>query len=573
MATAIAVALGCACSQERGRDGTGALTDDTLPDIVQEAERGEMVAADAEMHLSVALPLRNEDELERLLADLYDPKSPRFHHFLSPEDFAHRFHPRRREVEAVRAALAPYNIVCDASAHGAFLGIHGTVADVEAAFQVTLYRMTDAEGRAFVAPDAEPSAPGALKLVALHGLVSGLSPEPLYPRPLTRIFDDESGVPGLLSRRAVEVGVDAAVLRKSYCVPEHMRGRGQSVGLFQLDHFDPNDIALYAARNGLPMPRIHTIYLDGATADIVDPEIQGEVTLDIEMVMAMAPGLDEIRLYQGRYGRGVVGRSYYFNVFNEMANPSVGDRKLLRSLSTSYGYSETDLSAAERRSEHNLFRQMAAQGQSLFSAAGDTGAWDTRQRVAVVDPAIQPYVVAVGGTQLRADGDGNFGDEHAWTGSGGGVSSHWPLPAYQQQMVQEGRQAASGERRNAPDVAFNADPNSGFLICLYGNTYRMGGTSAAAPLWAGVLGLINGARAERGLLPMGFFNPTLYRLATTGNYAALFYDTTVGNNGRYQAGRGYDNVTGWGTPKVDRVIDAMSRGYARHPIAGADWLD
>ena len=541
-----------------------------LPAVVAESEVGEQVDPGELLHLSLALPLRHEDELDRLLADLYDPRSPRFHHFLTVEDFRRRFHPRRREVDKVRSALTPYGLLVDPVAHGAFVGIHGTVANVEAAFGITLRHLRDGAGHSYVGPTEEPVAPDALKVVAVHGLVSGLLPTPLH-RPLQQVAPTEAPIAGVRSKRALQAGIDAATLRKSYRVPESMRGRGQTVGLFQLDAFDPNDLVAYAAQNNLPLPHVKVLYLDGAGPEVVDKEIQGEVTLDIEMVMAMAPELDEIRVYQGRWGRGIVGRSYYFNVFNEMANPTLGDRKLVRSLSTSYGYSESDLSPAERRSEHNIFRQMAAQGQSLFSAAGDTGAFDTRQRVAVVDPAIQPYVVAVGGTQLQADGEGNFGQEEAWTGSGGGVSDSWALPAYQLEVAESGRNVASGVWRNAPDVAFNADPNTGFLINVYGGTYRVGGTSAAAPLWAGVLGLINAARAERGLLPLGFFNPTLYRLAAKGDYAALFYDTLRGHNGRYQAGHGYDNVTGWGTPKVERVVSSMARGFARRPVESADW--
>lgn len=543
-----------------------------IPPIAREAAQGAPLDGNTELVLSVAMPLRNADALEQTLQDLYDPNSPQYGKFLSPAEFAARHHPTAEEVADVRAALVERGLSPEQKAHGCLLMVHGRAADVEDAFATALYHYTGHDGSRFVAPTNEPSAPNGIKLSAVHGLVHGLRPRTLYHR-----FDKDS-VRGADSERAHAFALASNTLtggaiRSVYDVPADASGKGQVVGLFQLDSFDPVDLAQFASNNGLPAPNVTAIRMDGATAAVVDGNTQVEVQLDIMMAMAMAPNA-EIRLYQGQSAGGSSGYQYYLNVFNEMANPTLGDQKLVRNLSTSYGYFEAQLSTATLQSEAVIFKQMAAQGQSLFGAAGDSGALgynsSGQQVVTVVDPAVQPYVVAVGGTSVSVASGGRWQSETTWSGGGGGVSRLWQRPSYQAMLsAQPG--AYSSTLRNAPDVAMNADPNTGFQIVLNRRTIVVGGTSAAAPLWASVNALINERRASAGVRPLGFFNPALYHVCGQAGAQGVLHDITTGSNGKYAAAVGYDNTTGWGSPSVSALLDAMSGGYPRVPFTAPDW--
>lgn len=552
-----------------------------IPPIARESAQGGPLEGNEVLYLSVALPLRNEEQLDAALAAMYDPKSEKYGQFLSPDVFAERHHPTAEAVAEVRDALSRHNLLADEHAHGILLGVYGTVADVEQAFSTALYHFTAFDGSEFSAPATEPVTPADLHIAAIHGLVGGRAPQPFYQRrmqvdaaDLESANADTDGAVRLRTRAMATASpyLTPATMRKAYAVPSAARGRGQSIGLFQMDSYDPNDIAQFARINNLPQPNITAIRLDGATSRVVDANIQVEVQLDIELAMAMAPDATEIRLYQGISAGGVSGYQHYLKIFNEMANPSLGDRKLIRNLSTSYGYFEIWLDSATLRSEGVLFKQMAAQGQTLFSAAGDTGAFTPDgQKMSVVDPAIQPFVVAVGGTRITTGVDGTYTQEVAWSGSGGGISRVWEMPAYQSKVVANNNNIGSRTQRNAPDVSMDADPNSGFEIIYQGNVIVVGGTSAAAPLWAGVNALINEQRSSKGLKPLGFFNPILYSVAATSGMGSLFNDITQGNNGTYNAFSGYDNATGWGTPKVGALLDAFSQGYVRVPFVMPSW--
>lgn len=542
-----------------------------IPPIAREAAQGAPLDGNTELTLSVAMPLRNAEALEQTLLDLYDPNSAQYGKYLSPSEFAARHHPTADEVAEVRAALVERGLSPEQKAHGCLLMVHGRAADVEDAFATALYHYTAHDGSRFVAPTNEPSAPNGIKLSAVHGLVHGLRPRTLYHR-----FDNNHRGPDTERAHAFALAgntLTAGAIRSVYNVPDTASGAGQVVGLFQLDSYDPADVAQFASSNGLPTPNVTAIRMDGATAAVVDGNTQVEVQLDIMMALAMAPKA-EIRLYQGQSAGGSSGYQYYLNVFNEMANPTLGDQKLVRNLSTSYGYFEAQLSTATLQSEAVIFKQMAAQGQSLFSAAGDSGALgynsSGQQVVTVVDPAVQPYVVAVGGTSVSMASGARWQSETSWSGGGGGISRLWQRPRYQDILATQ-TGANSNTLRNAPDVAMNADPNTGFQIVLNRRTIVVGGTSAAAPLWAGVNALINERRASAGVRPLGFFNPALYHVCQSGAVPTYLHDITTGNNGKYAAGVGYDNTTGWGSPSVANLLEAMSGGYPRVPFTAPDW--
>ncbi len=268
-----------------------------------------------------------------------------------------------------------------------------------------------------------------------------------------------------------------------------------------------------------------------------------EVTLDIQLMIALAPGISKIVVYEGpNSGSGLI------DTYNRIATDN-----LAKSISTSWGLSESESAGSIIQSENQIFKQMVAQGQVLYAASGDSGAYDNGGTLSVDDPASQPLVVGVGGTHLNVDGNGNYVSETTWSygngpgeGGGGGISSVWSLPTWQQGFANASN-LGSTTMRNVPDVALDADPETGYLFYFGGQWGVVGGTSCAAPLWAAFTALVNQQRANNGATSLGFPNPLLYQAASSSQYSSLFHDITVGTNGYYPAVHGYDLATGLGT--------------------------
>ncbi len=215
------------------------------------------------------------------------------------------------------------------------------------------------------------------------------------------------------------------------------------------------------------------------------------------------------------------------------------------------------MAASFVQAENQIFQRMALQGQSMFAASGDGGGYAGGNGASVQDPAARGLcMTAVGGASLS--GTTQAPVETAWIGSGGGISGVWSLPAYQVGLTS----SASQQFRNVPDVALNADPGSGYGIVYNGTWIKLGGTSAAAPLWAALTARINQQRLTSGIPALGFANPTLYELAGSSQYSNLYRDITSGSNGVYSAGPGYDNVTGWGSYQGTALLNAAAQNQA-----------
>jgi subtilase family serine protease len=181
-------------------------------------------------------------------------------------------------------------------------------------------------------------------------------------------------------------------------------------------------------------------------------------------------------------------------------------------------------------------------GVSYFASSGDSGA-------GVIWPAASTKVTAVGGTSLSLDAQGNVLGETAWSGSGGGVSAFEALPAYQQPWISAGK-------RQVPDVAYNADPNTGMIVYCSPYAYEVGGTSAGAPQWAAIMALVNEKRAH----PLGQANPALYSIGTPALEKTYFRDIVSGSDGALpadQAHTGFDDVTGLGSPLANKLVPAL----------------
>jgi kumamolisin len=265
-------------------------------------------------------------------------------------------------------------------------------------------------------------------------------------------------------------------------------------------------------------------------------------------------------------------------------------------ISTSWGLCEPFLGTSNANAENTLFQEAAVQGQSVFAASGDSGAQDclpakrNATAPAVDDPASQPFVTGVGGTKLTLsptrsesvwnNGPGGFG------ATGGGDSAFWPMPSYQTGAAAplgvingNSSTACGGYCRQVPDVAFDADPNTGLVIDWLGSWASIGGTSAGAPSWAAITALAN-ASSSCGGSAVGFANPLLYSAASNA-YATTFNDVVSGNNdllgtngGVYSAKPGYDQATGLGTPQGVPLASALcpvrlAAPAAQRSLAGA----
>jgi len=258
------------------------------------------------------------------------------------------------------------------------------------------------------------------------------------------------------------------------------------------------------------------------------------------VAIAMAPGISSLRVY--------VSDTSDVAIFNKMATENIS-----KSLSCSWGWSPADPS-----SDDPIFKEFAAQGQNLFAASGDSGAYGRRSRY--VYPADDPYITSVGGTDLVTNGaGGSWKSETAWSSSGGGISpNHLAIPSYQKLAgVVTTANKGSTTYRNSPDVA--AEGNTDNYICYDGTCAGgWGGTSFAAPRWAGYLALVNQQSVAHGHSTLGFINPTLYTLGLSSGHATDFHDITSGSNGTYSAVTGYDLVTGWGSPNGTGLINALA---------------
>jgi kumamolisin len=255
----------------------------------------------------------------------------------------------------------------------------------------------------------------------------------------------------------------------------------------------------------------------------------------------MAPGMTEVLVY--------VSDTSDVSIFNRMATDN-----LAKSLSCSWGWSPADPT-----SDDPIFKEFSAQGQNLFVASGDSGAYSRRS--ADVYPADDAFITSVGGTDLTTvSAGGAWKSETAWPDSGGGISpDNIAIPSYQTTTgVITTANKGSKTLRNSPDVA--AEANFDNYVCSDGGTCGggWGGTSFAAPRWAGYLALVNQQAVANGLKTPGFLNPTIYTIGLGTSYATCFHDITSGSNGTYSAQKGYDLVTGWGSPNGTGLINTLA---------------
>jgi subtilase family serine protease len=484
--------------------------------------------AEQRLRLDIALPLRHAEELGGLLQALADPQSPSYRHWLSVAEFTARFGPTAADYEAVlRFAAANGLQVTGTAPNRLLVNVTGSVASIERAFHLALgvYRHPT-EDRTFYAPDREPTADLPVALWHVTGLDNFSLPHPLGIR------QDLAGVTAHGIGSGPGGSFLASDMRAAYYGGTALTGAGQSAGLLEFLGYNESDVVAYFSNTLQTLTTsVVGVSVDGSSLSCTGSCDDTEQVIDIEMVIGMAPGLDDVYVY--------VSDTSDVAIFNRMAT----DNKA-KVLACTWGWSPADPS-----SDDPIFQEFAAQGQSLFVASGDSGAYKSRSTD--VYPADDAYVTSVGGTALTTKSAGGaWKSETCWLDSGGGISPNKiPIPGYQDGL--DGVNGASKVYRNSPDVALNAQ---GYYACYDGTCATgWGGTSFAAPLWAGYIALADQRAAKNALSPVGFINPAIYAIGEGPDYDTDFHDITSGGS----CATGYDLATGWGSPKGVNLIDAL----------------
>jgi subtilase family serine protease len=497
------------------------------------------VSPNQHLSLAISLPLRNETGLDELMQQIYDPQSTSYHRYLSVQDFTRQFGPTQSDHAAVlQFAQAHGLFVVDTASNRMVVDVEGRAADIESAFHISinLYQHPT-EDRTFYAPDREPTVDLDVPLLHASGLDNFTLPSAKHVRTLL-----QSSQP---NRQAKTTGSGpggnfiGSDLRAAYYGSGSLTGSGQSVGLFEFAGYEISDVQNYFKKLSQPLNvPVKGVSLNGVSLGCPPASCDdSEQALDIEIAISMAPGLNQVVVYVG---------SNDVSIFNQMASDNTS-----KQVSCSWGWSD------DEKSLDPIFKEMAVQGQTVFVATGDQGSSTAGD---VVWPADDPFITAVGGTDLvTASPGGAWKSETGWNGSAGMPSKNGvPIPPYQLlKGVVNAQNHASSTLRNIPDVSAEANTNQ--WSCYDGGCYPgNGGTSYAAPQWAGLIAMANEQALNNGGTTLGFLNSKLYRIGVSKIFDTDFHDITSGSNGKYSDVTGFDLVTGWGSPQGPSLIDTLT---------------
>jgi len=496
------------------------------------------------LQLDIVLPLRDPAGLESFLSDVYNPKSPNFRNFVTPAEFTARFGPTQEQYDEVLSFAGTYGLkVVGGSRDGMEVQVKGTVGAIETAFHVSMNTYQHpTENRIFFGADREPTPNLTFNLWHVSGLDNFSIPKPRLVNKNDYAAAHGKYPEQVVSHATTGSGPSASFLgsdmRAAYYGGTALTGAGQNLGLLEYYGTDLADLNTYYANvhqtNKVPVTLLST---DGTSTSCVYSRAGGycddtEQTLDMTQALGMAPGLASLVMYVGSTDTAIISA-----MTTHSPLPTV--------IGCSWGWTPADPGTLDP-----YFQKMAAQGQNFFAASGDSSTWSRRVEAW---PADDDYVVSVGGTDLvTSSAAGPWKSETAWVDSGGGISpDRIAIPSWQKLSgVINSSNKGSTTYRNGPDVSANA--NFTFYVCAdqttcTANSY--GGTSFAAPMWAGFIALVNQQRVANGKADIGFINPYIYAENVTSTYGTDFHDITSGKSGSYSAVTGYDLVTGWGSPK------------------------
>lgn len=542
-----------------------------VPGVVASLKATGRLAADTRLNLVLGVSLRDPQGLSAFVQQVSDPASPQYRHYLTPQQFTERFGPTAADYQAVLDfAKASGFTVTGTHDDRMIVEVSAAASDVERAFDIALRTYPHpTEARTFFAPDTEPTVAAGLPMADINGLNDYIRPHPvnLHRRVLPK---GTNGGPRANNASRDGSGPNGNFIgsdyRAAYAAGITNTGTGQSVGLLEFDNYYASDITAYeSAANISNPPTVQAVLLGGYNG--VQGDGEGEVALDVEMAMSIAPGVSSIICYEGGQSTSTV------TLLSKMASATT-----VKQFSSSWSFGSIARSTVD-----TYFQKFASQGQSFFEASGDSGAIYGGLDV----PQDDANITLVGGTALETVGpNGAWSGETAWNApdiqqaTGGGISTAVALPSWQN-GVKTSTNQASTTHRNSPDVAMPAD--NLYIVADDGQDETSGGTSAAAPLWAGYIALVNQEAVALGKDTVGFINPALYGFYANTAYGAELDDVTFGyntngNSSQFFAGPGYDLCTGLGSPNgtslmvglaaPDGLIVAPGRGFVANGSSG-----
>jgi kumamolisin len=355
---------------------------------------------------------------------------------------------------------------------------------------------------------------------------------------------------------ATTTSYTALQLAQLYDFPTTQNGSGQCIALIELGGgYTNSDLQAYFQKLGIAQPNVTSVSVNGGqNTPAGNPDsADGEVDLDIEVSGAIAPGAHIAVYFAPNTDQGFLD-AVTQATHDTTNNPSV--------ISISWGGAESTWTSQAMRAMDQAFQAAVALGITVCSSAGDNGSSDgvTDGKAHVDFPASSSYALACGGTRLESSNN-TVSSEVVWndnatsSATGGGISDTFGLPTWQANAKVPVSINDQHSGRGVPDVAGDADPQTGYQVHVDGQDVVFGGTSAVAPLWAGLIALINQKRGK----PLGYLNPILYQNYTQLAQANALRDVTSGNNGGYSAGPGWDPCTGLGTPDGAKLLNALTQ--------------
>lgn len=461
--------------------------------------------------------------------------------YLTREQFARTHSASEQDIAKVRAFASDHGLqVTSVNAAARQVKLRGTVGAFAEAFGATL-RHCEHRSRRYRYRTGNLTVPA--EVAPLIEAVLGLD-----NRPQAKAHFRLRRARPILQAQAAAVSYSPVQVAQAYDFPANVDGSGQCIGIIELGGgYNTDDLNTFFGNLGITPPKVTSVSVDGASnSPTGDPSgADGEVDLDIEVAGSIAQGAQIAVYFAPNTDQGFID-AITAAVHDTTRKPSI--------ISISWGGPENSWTAQSRNALNSACQDAATMGVTVLAASGDDGADDGTSSPVVDFPASSPYVIGCGGTKLALSG-ASIKSEQAWNelsanegATGGGVSEVFALPSYQQSAkVPAAPNGFAG--RGVPDVAGDADPESGYNVVVDGQQTVIGGTSAVAPLWAGLLARINQALGKN----VGYLNPLLY----AANAEDTFHDITSGSNGDYSAGPGWDACTGLGSPDGSALLSVL----------------
>jgi kumamolisin len=454
---------------------------------------------------------------------------------ISREEFAAKYGADPAVIDQVTALAREYNLtVTEVAPERRTVRLQGTAAEMSKAFGCSFERY-ELDGTQYRARTGSVMVPAEMagSIVAVLGLDN---------RPHVQAhFRVQTAAANAISYTPRQVA-------QLYQFPLDVDGTGQTIGILELGGgFHPADLKTYFSSIGVKEPKVVVVSVDkGKNSPTTANSADGEVLLDIEVSGAIAPGARIVVYFAPNTTAG----------YQDMLTTAIHDATNKPSvISTSWGSAESEWTAQAMTAFDTAAMDAALLGVSICAASGDNGSSDGETDGAnhVDFPASSPHILGCGGTDLQS-ANGAITSETVWNdgaqggSSGGGFSVQFPLPSFQ---ASAGVKPPSGGGRGVPDISGDADPETGYQVLVDGQSLVIGGTSAVAPLWSGLIALLNQKLGR----PLGFLLPALYALPSS---TKAFHDITQGSNGAFSAGPGWDACTGLGSPSGENLLAALS---------------